>query len=288
MDSIIGFSSPELSYQIVLVENGSSEEEYRILESYVQDKPSVRLVKSEKNLGFAGGNMLGVAAEPDARYYYFLNNDCLFLNDVLGILYRFMEQHPKVSMCSGQMHDEHKHSVHTFGYLPTLPLLLLGSGTMRLFQPQKYLPKKAVYDEPVEVQMITGASMFVRGDRFRAINGMDTNLFLYCEEEDLAIRMRKDSSACYLVPEAKFIHFGGKSTQRRFAIEREYYLSLLYYHRKHHSILAYPLFSLIYAFRLLRKFYKKNYTLNLKLAYFVLCGAPMNRSIRYSVATKAT
>ncbi len=53
-----------------------------------------------------------------ARYYYFLNNDCLLLNDCLGVLYAFCENNPRVGLCSGQMYDEHEKLQLTFGADP--------------------------------------------------------------------------------------------------------------------------------------------------------------------------
>ena len=69
-----------VDYEIVVVDNNSISIEREKLRPVAEDT-NLKFVQSEVNLGFSGGNMLGVqAARPDADYYFLLNNDTILLN----------------------------------------------------------------------------------------------------------------------------------------------------------------------------------------------------------------
>lgn len=284
--SIVEKSKDPVGYEIVVVDNASRKDDLVILEKEIKYYPQTKLITSNLNLGFAAGNMLGVQHANNSDYYYFLNNDCELMNDVIGILTHFMQQTPAAIWCTGQMHDSNQQAVPSFGYYPCLSLLLFGSGTLRLFYPSAYPRRKKNYTSVQQVPLITGASLFIRASAFNEIGGFDTRHFLYCEEEDIAIRLSQ-LGLCYLVPEAEFIHHGGKSTSRNYLIEREFYISLLYYYRKHNPF-NYPVLCVLHAFKLLMKVYKKHYWINFKLAFFILAGAPMRYSLYHQQRIQTT
>ena len=224
--SIRDHTSPEVSYRIIVVDNGSAAEDYGLLRAGLTEAPGLRLLRSERNLGFTGGNLLGVR-HANAAFYLFLNNDCVLVNDNLLLLLSFMRQHERAALCIGQMYNADASPTHSFGYFPNLALALFGSGFVRLLRPAEYPPKRTAYVEPVEVPLVSGAAMFVRRSSYEEVGGFDPAYFLYCEEEDLAWRLRRARHGVYLVPAARFVHFSGGSTHRNWAIEREYFVSLL-------------------------------------------------------------
>jgi GT2 family glycosyltransferase len=125
--------------------------------------------------------------------------------------------------------------------------------------------------------------MFIRATAFEVIGGFDTNYFLYCEEEDIALRLSRAGYATYLVPEAKYQHFENKSSQSsnviRLPFLKEFYISFLYYYSKNYNRAYCFIIQLLYFFKTLRKFYKnKDYAV---LAWFILKGAPVRESLRF-------
>ena len=267
------------NYEIVIVDNNSKKEDFIELKK-LESIPSVKIFGSRINLGFSGGNMLGVQqAHPNSAYYFFLNNDCVFVNDVISILGNFFDETPAASIATGQMYSQNMQLLPSFGYYPSVGAILLGTGFMRLFNKEMYRSNKKEYSEPITIPYATGSAMFVRRAHFVDIGGFDTNYFLYSEEEDLCMRMRKIGWRIYLVPGAKFIHYGGGSTNRNLAVEKEFYISYLYFLRKYYSAFNRVILRLLFAVKLLRKSYKGSKFL--KLGLFVLRGAPMKESLRF-------
>ena len=74
---------------------------------------------------------------------------------------------------------------------------------LRLMNPAQYPDKRRIYNEPLQVDLVSGSALFIRATYFHELGGFDTNFFLYCEEEDIALRMRKSNHAVFLVPAAR-------------------------------------------------------------------------------------
>jgi GT2 family glycosyltransferase len=276
--SILHYTPADFSFEIILVDNNSRSSDFEKLKVAVAAYNCVILLRSSINLGFSGGNMLG-AKNASAEYVYFLNNDCVLLNDNLNILYNFMLANRDAGICTGQMYSGDKTPHHSFDYFPDLKTKVFGSSILRLFKPADYPSLKIKYTAALKVPMVTGAAMFVNSKIFRETGGFDTNFFLYCEEEDFCYRLKRSGYSAYLVPAAEFIHYMGKSTRRNFDFEYENYISLVYFFRKHNSYLGYTILKVIYAFKIFKKFYRNlEY---IKLSYFILKGAPMQSSMRF-------
>jgi len=129
IQSIIENTKKSLNYNIVVVDNSSEIDDYRKL-GRLEDIKNVQVVRSELNLGFSGGNMYG-ASLTKAKYYFFLNNDCVLLNDCITILFEFSEQNRNVGICSPQLYSEENLPVSSFDHFPLLITKFLGTGILR-------------------------------------------------------------------------------------------------------------------------------------------------------------
>ncbi len=281
VESIIGQSKSDLSFKIVIVDNNSSGEEFKKLSEWENGK-NIIIHRNSVNSGFGAGNMIALNyCKPE--YYFFLNNDTVLRNDNLKILYDFMEKNPGAGICSGQMFTEDEKPGINFNYIPDLKLKFLGSSLLRLFDKKNY-PKKGIkYNSPLRVPVLNGSSLFVRKEAFEKAGGFDPAFFLYCEEEDLAIGMKKSGYTLFLVPEAKFIHKGGMSSFRGNRINydyiKEFYLSQHYLYLKHFGKAASYAWRISQFFRSLRKFYR--HRIYVKLAFMILFNPSLNQSMRY-------
>lgn len=124
--------------------------------------------------------------------------------------------------------------------------------------------------------------MFVRGTVLNTLNGLDTGYFLYCEEEDFALRIRQAGWKTYCVPSARIMHVGGassSSTELRPAMQREFYISFFRYLRLHHGALYAFAFRAVLALKILRRALTGK--VEFGLVGFVLQGAPKKASLRY-------
>ena len=279
--SILQNTRHDLSYGIVIVDNASAENDFCHLAEHIKqldDRVPLKLFRSRINTGFASGNMQGVQYI-NAKYYFFLNNDCRLQNDCIDIQYKFCEAHTDAALCSPQLYREDGEHQPCFDYFPYLTTKLFGLGILRLTYGKRYIKRKHRYTEAVQVDVVSGSQMFVRASAFDQIGGFDTTFFLYCEEEDIAFRLSQAGHKTYLLPEARNTHIGGGSTVASFDIRKEFYISFLYFYRKHFGFFRQQFLKIILTLRLLRK---SLFNLdNLKLAIFVASGAHFKHSLKH-------
>lgn len=278
VDSILkNTNNSAFNYNIVIVDNNSATSDYENL-SVLHKHVAIKIVRSRVNLGFSAGYMFGLQFTR-AKYYFFLNNDCRFLNDCLTPLFNFCSRNENVGICTPQLYSENGEVQKSLDYFPTISSKILGTSLLRLFKKEKYPDRKIVYKHPLKVDLVSGSALFVNAIAFNAIGGFDTIYFLYCEEEDLALRLSKVGYDVYLVPDAHNLHYGGGSTPNTDAIREEFYISFLYFYRKHYGLFKTQLLKIILFIKIARKL-PTSYT-NLSLAFFILSGAHLKHSLRH-------
>lgn len=266
------------SFEIIVIDNNSRIENYVELEEFCSNYKKVTLFRSKINLGFSAGNMLGCQFA-SGNFLYFLNNDCILKNDNLKILYNFMKSCPEAAICSGQMFNGKNDFHSSFGFFPDLKFKIFGRKLLYRFNPKKYPDRNIHYKFPVEVPFVTGAAMFIDRRKFAEIGGFDTNFFLYCEEEDIALRFRKINYKAFLVPEAEFIHFGAGSTNQNYELLKEFYISFWYFLKKHYKFSERSILKLLYFLKNIKKFYKNiEY---LKISLFILKNPGSEKSLKH-------
>lgn len=270
--------------EIIVVDNNSEYDDRIKIENWINSNPnSATYISSKKNTGFSMGNMLG-ANVASGNYIFLLNNDCLLINDAIDELVKFMEEHPNVGLAGPKTYDGNNNYMPSFDYIPTVANKWLGHSLCRLFKKNSYPSRKKEYQKPLSVPMISGSAMFFRKDCFNNLGGLDTNLFLYCEEEDISIRAKNKSYDIFHVPTAEIIHYCGVSTERSIDIEKEFYISLFYVLDKHYGFLSRNLIKLKYILKELKKGIKNKK--NMKVFLFLICGPSLCKSMRHKITIR--
>ena len=279
INSIISKTNSNISYQIIVIDNCSNKEDYFTLKSFCDSNTfkNLQLIRSKINTGFGGGNMNGFHYA-NAQYIAFINNDTLFLNDCLSILKSALEINKSAAMVGGQSYSEKGKQMVAFDHFASISKELFGRGFLEKINSKKYPNRKTEYTQPLKVNYVQGSFMLVKVEDFNAIGGFDTNLFLYYEETDLCMRLAKLGKSCYLIPEAKYIHYHGASTPQNIAIKTELKISLLYIIRKHYGFLNYYfLLNYLRINYLISTIFKPKYWYLLKV---LLAGAPLSKSLK--------
>jgi GT2 family glycosyltransferase len=279
IESIIKNTDSLFNYQIVVVDNCSEWEDYKLLKDFCDASSfkELRLVRSRINTGFGAGNMFGVNFI-QAQYIAFINNDTLLINDCLSILKEAIEKDSTIAIVGGQSFTQDGKEMLAFNHFASVSKQLLGSGFLEKLNKERYPDRKKEYKTPLLVNYLQGSFMFVKASDFNSIGGFDTNLFLYYEETDLCLRLEKIGKKCYLIPDAKYIHYHGESTPKSNAIKAELKISLLYVIRKH-----YGYFSYIFLLNIMRIKYLFSAIFKPKNRYLckiLLSGAPLSMSMK--------
>ncbi len=279
IESIIAKTDPTIIFQIIIVDNCSENEDYISLKKFC-DRHSfknIQLVRSNINTGFGGGNMSGYHFA-NAKYVAFVNNDTLFLNDCFSILKAAIELDENIGIVGGQSYTETGKQMVAFDHFESITKEIFGRDFLEKINSEKYPKRKSEYTNPVKVNYVQGSFMFMRTLDFNAVGGFDTNIFLYYEETDLALRFQKNGKLSYLIPNAKYIHYHGASTPKNIDIKIELKTSLLYVIRKHYGYFSYLIIlNKLRVQYFFKSFFKPSYW---KLFLILLIAAPLSKSLK--------
>ena len=237
VESIAQKVSSTLSYEIIVVDNASGEDDFLNLERSLNDFACSTLVRNRINTGFAGGNMLGVNYA-SGEYYFFINNDCILINDVAIIMKSFMDTHNTAGVVTAKIMDETGYYSSSFKQFPSVLKQLFGNSIERLISLKHFPSNKTLLIVPTAVEVISGSCMFFRADDFCAIGGFDTAFFLYCEEEDICKRVWSSGKQIFFVPEAEIFHKVGGSSIQNIALKKEFYISYNLLINKHFTFFS--------------------------------------------------
>ena len=222
--------SPELETEVWVVDNGSADGSAAMVGDHF---PQVKLLASDENLGFAGGNNAALRAcgfsiqdaprvtehvPPD--FVLLLNPDTEVIDDAIGRMERFLAQHPRVGGVGAQLQypdGRFQHGAFSFpgllqlwfDFFPPRPRRLLDSRLNGRYPRRCY-----ERGEPFPIGFALGAALMVRREAIEAVGLLDEGYFMYAEEIDWCWRMQRAGWPFYCVPAARVVHHGGASSRQ--------------------------------------------------------------------------
>lgn len=229
LESVVREGEPTANHrpqtEIIVVDNASMDGSVDM----VRDRfPRVKLIASEKNLGFAGGNNLGmkywrldnpIPNTHSPRYMLLLNPDTVVHGDALETMVRFMDATPQAGVCGARLiYGDGSFQHSAFGFPGLWQIILDAPGVHpRMLDSRlngRYSRRLYASDHPFEVDHPLGAAMLVRAEAICKVGLMDENFHMYCEEVDWTWRIKKAGWKVFCVPQAEIVHYGGQSTQQ--------------------------------------------------------------------------
>jgi GT2 family glycosyltransferase len=188
------------NFDVIVVDNGSSDDSFPRLQ---KEFPDVKLVRSEENIGFSGGNNLGIesALENGADYVLLLNNDTVVDPNFLSQLVQVGESDPRIGILAPKIFyfSEPKRIWYAGGYVK----YMIGA-CRHLGQDQ--LDQEGKFSRVEDTEFITGCAMLIKSRLLREIGLLDAKLFIYSEDSDFCMRARNAGNRLVFVPTAMVWH----------------------------------------------------------------------------------
>ncbi len=185
------------NYEVIIVDNASPSDNPDVIKD---NYPEITLIKSKKNLGFAGGNNLGIQ-QSTGKYLFFLNNDTEVTETFLEPLVERMELDERIGMVSPKINFYHSPGIIQYaGFNKMDPYTMRSTGV------PPGCEDKGQFTEDQMTHFAHGAAMMVRREAIEKAGMMPDLYFLYYEEVDWAIQIKKAGYIIYLVPRAIIYH----------------------------------------------------------------------------------
>jgi GT2 family glycosyltransferase len=205
-----------ISFEVIVVDNASPEGGVETLKSQF---PQIRIVRSDKNVGFAGANNLGFR-QSAGRYVLLLNPDTKLIGPAINTLLERIKSLPDAGIVGCKLlNADLSTSTSSIQKFPTILNQLLNVEFLRLTFPNFPLwdiaPLFSENLNPVKVEVIPGACMMLKRDVFERVGLLTEDYFMYAEDIDLNYKVRRLGFSSYYIGEARIVHHGGGSSSRQ-------------------------------------------------------------------------
>lgn len=228
--AISSLEGSKLKYEIVVVDNDSSDDSEEQLKILKAKHKQIQLIESGKNIGFGPANNLAVK-KSKGEYVLLLNSDTVVIKDAIERLLSFAKNNKEAGFIGGKLLNKDGTSQPSAGPYYSLPIIF---GALFLkgdyYGLTRFSPTKTK-----RVDWISGACILTKKEYFEKLGGFDEDIFMYMEEIDLLYRAKKLGYKVYVYPEARFIHYGSLSSGNRTYPILQVYRGFLYLYKKHHS-----------------------------------------------------
>jgi len=225
--------------ELILVDNGSREDHHA---DFIKEYPELIYIRSEQNLGFAGGNNLGIKVAT-GDYLLLLNNDTEITENLIAELSGELDRNPAIGMVSPLLLFYDAPDVIQYAGFTKMDYLTCrnsGIGSMEI--------NKGQYDaDSRETAYCHGAAMMCRKADLTTIGLMDDLFFLYYEELDWCEKFRRAGKKIWFTGRTKVYHKESMSVGKDSAI-KTYFMTRnrMLFIRRNTGMFNTLLFSLYY------------------------------------------
>ncbi len=217
------------NWEVIVVDNASPDHSSAFL---TKEFPFITHISSPVNLGFAGGNNIGLHFAK-GEYLFLINNDTEVTPGLVGGLVRYLQEHPGCGIACPKI--KYFYMPDTIQYAGAIGLHPLTSRSIDI----GYLEKdQGQFNDTRITDLPNGAAMMISAAHVREVGPMSELFFLYYEELDWAARFRKAGYPVHYVGTAEVFHKESVSTGKNSAF-KTYYLyrnRFLYVRRNYQGI----------------------------------------------------
>lgn len=204
---------PYCNLSVIAVDNDEGEPE-----RVTKIGERLELVCTGLNRGFASACNVGIclALERNAKFVFLLNDDAMAVADCIDRMVKSLTKNPNIGLACPIVFSEGLMAVEAAGgWFNRWVSLTLHNKVVK--------PQDGVSSTDVKVDFAPGVALMVRVDALKKVGFLDTRYFMYLEDLDLSIRMKRAGYSVVCVAEAYVSHITS-STSKRYPGLKEYYM----------------------------------------------------------------
>jgi GT2 family glycosyltransferase len=217
--------------QLMVMDNASSDDTAVLVRSAF---PSVSLTVQHENLGYGTAVNRAIPGS-EVRYLVIANPDIEVFPETISLSVDALDRNPSAAAAGCRLIDADGNDVTRFsptGIVRAAGMILFDQAFSGLVRSGQQMIRSGI--SASFVNFIEGSFMIVRSEAFRAVKGFDEKIFLFSEDADLCLRLRRAGWKLLNVPNVNAIHLGGTSFSPEGKSVRnvELYRGLLYFYTK--------------------------------------------------------
>jgi GT2 family glycosyltransferase len=224
LESIRKSDLKDLKIEVIVVDNASTDGSQKAISHYLKTEVSNafwgKLIENPSNLGFAAGNNKGIR-QAKGRYILLLNSDVILEKDTLVKQIEFMQKHPEysVSTCKILLQNGEVDPACHRGFPTPWASLTYFSRLEKLFGKTRifgqYHQGWCDMQKAHAVNVISGAFFFAQKEIFERVGLFDEGFFMYAEDIDLCMRLKKADYNIGFNPDTNVLHLKGASGKKK-------------------------------------------------------------------------
>lgn len=216
--SVKKLKKKDFELEVVIV-NNNPQEDLTDLKKKFQD---FLFLEAEKNLGFTGGNNLGIkkALGDGANFVFLVNNDALLDKDLLVQLFKLASLDNQIGILGPKIYFAPGYEFHKERYKPTErgKVIWYAGGKIdweNVLSSHQGVDEvdKGQYDKQAETDFVSGCAMLVRKEVFEKVGLLDERYFLYLEDLEFCQRAKRAGFKIVYAPKTKLWHLNAASSE---------------------------------------------------------------------------
>jgi GT2 family glycosyltransferase len=220
-------SNPKVSYEIVIVDNASTDDSLDQLRASevvapMFDREQIRIIHNTENRGFGAANNQAFAVV-NSPYVFLLNLDTEVPPGTIDTLIEKLKSDPKIGACGPKMlNTDGSLQVSVYFNPPRAWHTLLSQLWLYRLLPQRVRGELLLgghwnHDRERSVPMLGGAAILARREMIEQVGGFDERFHMYAEDNEWCWRITKSNWRLMFVPEALLLHHGAQSSGKRWS-----------------------------------------------------------------------
>ncbi|HNV95658.1 MAG TPA: glycosyltransferase family 2 protein [Bacteroidales bacterium] len=195
---------------IYVADNGSTDSSVEYIEKTF---PTVKIIKLDKNYGFAGGYNRAIETLTE-DYVILLNSDVEVSENWLHPLIEYMDHHNEIAACQPKIRSyrnkkQFEYAGAAGGYIDKYGFPFCRGRFFNVFEEDN-----GQYDQIEDIFWATGACLFIRTEIYKQVGGLDDDFFAHMEEIDLCWRIWARGYKIVYIPHSTVYHLGGATLNK--------------------------------------------------------------------------
>jgi GT2 family glycosyltransferase len=219
----IVLSKTNIDYEVIVVDNNSSDNTKNIVKNYEKEYKNIRLLALESNIGFSKANNRG-AQVSCGEFILILNPDVIIVDYTLDQILTEFHKHNDIGIYACKLLNVDRSLQYTCRRFLGFFEFLFSRTPIKRFMASRYINKsKSKYlmedydhENPIEVDWVIGAFMLIDSRIYSQIGGFDERYFLYFEDMDLCYKMKIRGLRVIYDPKISLIHIYSQDSTKKF------------------------------------------------------------------------
>lgn len=220
----------DIDGEIIVIDNVSEDDSCEMVKKRF---PTITLIENKENVGFSKANNQGVEIAK-GEYILVLNPDTVVGENLFQEVLPFAQERKDLGAIGVRMIDG------TGSFLPEskrgLPTPKRSIGRMFGFSNTGYYSNYLTKDGIGKIEVLVGAFMLMRKERYLEVGGFDEDYFMYGEDIDLSYKLTIAGYTNYYYGESTVIHYKGESTRKDVKYLRHFYGAMNIFYKKHFKV----------------------------------------------------